>query len=124
LHIETRLRGGCRSSKSDPAKAINYSVERWPILTHFLGDGKLCISNITAEQALGGIAVGRQNWPIAGSNEGGLRAAAIFTLVETELNDVDQSLACGRPGVSVRSRRQLDRRPAALQLADNHRAAA
>jgi transposase len=124
LHIETRLRCECRSSKSDPAKAIDYSVERWPVLTCFLGDGKLCISNITAERALGGIGVGRQNWPVAGSDEGGLRAAATFTLIETELNDVDQSLACGRHGVSARSSRQLDRRPAALQLADNHRAAA
>ena len=37
-----------------------------------------------------GIAVGRHNWTFAGSDEGGRRAAAIYTLVETaKLNDVD-----------------------------------
>jgi transposase len=36
------------------------------------------------------MAVGRHNWTFAGSDEGGRRAAAIYTLVETaKLNDVD-----------------------------------
>jgi transposase len=37
-----------------------------------------------------GIAVGRNNWTFAGSDTGGQRAAAIYTLIETcKLNDVD-----------------------------------
>ena len=37
-----------------------------------------------------GIAVGRHNWTFAGSDDGGRRAAAIYTLIETaKLNDVD-----------------------------------
>jgi transposase len=37
-----------------------------------------------------GIAMGRKNWTFAGSDSGGQRAAAIYTLIETaKLNDVD-----------------------------------
>ena len=43
-----------------------------------------------AERALRGVAVGRRNWTFAGSDRGGERAAAIYTLVETcKLNGVD-----------------------------------
>jgi transposase len=36
------------------------------------------------------MAVGRNNWTFAGSDEGGHHAAAIYTLIETaKLNDVD-----------------------------------
>ena len=48
------------------------------------------MSNNAAERALRGVAVGRNNWTFAGSDEGGRRAAAIYTLIETaKLNDVD-----------------------------------
>ena len=41
-------------------------------------------------QACGTIAVGRHNWTFAGSDEGGRRAAAIYTLIHTaRINDVD-----------------------------------
>jgi len=37
-----------------------------------------------------GIAVGRRNWTFAGSDAGGRRAAAMYTLIETaKLNDID-----------------------------------
>jgi transposase len=90
--LETWLRGERRqlSSQNDTAKAIDYSLKRWPALTRFLDDGRLCISNNAAERALRGIAVGRHNWTFAGSDEGGRRAAAIYTLIETaKLNDID-----------------------------------
>ena len=78
------------SSKSETARAIDYSLKRWAALTRFLDDGRLCISNNAAERALRGIAVGRHNWTFAGSDEGGRRAAAIYTLIETaKLNGVD-----------------------------------
>ena len=78
------------SGKSDTGKAIDYSLKRWASLTRFLNDGRLCMSNNAAERALRGIAVGRHNWTFAGSDEGGRRAAAIYTLIETaKLNDVD-----------------------------------
>jgi transposase len=53
-------------------------------------DGRLCISNNAAERTLRCVAVGRHNWTFAGSDEGGRRAAAMYTLIETaKLNDID-----------------------------------
>jgi transposase len=78
------------SSKSETAKAIDYSLKRWPALTRFLDDGRVCMSNNAAERILRCVAVGRHNWTFAGSDEGGHRAAAIYTLIETaKLNDTD-----------------------------------
>jgi transposase len=46
--------------------------------------------NNAAERALRGIAVGRRNWTFAGSDAGGHRAAAMYTLIETaKLNGID-----------------------------------
>jgi transposase len=85
--LETWLREQRRklSASNQTAKAIQYSLNRWTALTRFLDDGRLCMSNNAAERALRGIAVGRRNWTFAGSDEGGRRAAAIYTLVETAL---------------------------------------
>ena len=78
------------SAHSETAKAIAYSLNHWRGLTRFLDDGRLCMSNNAAERTLRGVAVGRHNWIFAGSDEGGRRAAAIFTLIETcKLSDID-----------------------------------
>jgi transposase len=78
------------SKNSETGKAIDYSLKRWDALTRFLNDGRLCMSNNAAERELRAIAIGRRNWTFAGSDEGGRRAAAIYTLIATaKLNDVD-----------------------------------
>jgi transposase len=78
------------SRNSDTGKAINYSLNLWTALTRFLDDGRLCMSNNAAERAVRCVAVGRKNWTFAGSDAGGRRAAAIYTLIETaKLNDID-----------------------------------
>jgi len=78
------------SKNSDTGKAIDYSLKRWDALTRFLDDGRLCLSNNAAERELRAVAVGRRNWTFAGSDEGGRRAAAIYTLIATaKLNDID-----------------------------------
>jgi transposase len=78
------------SKSSDTGKAIDYSLKRWTALTRFLDDGRLCMTNNAAERELRAIAVGRRNWTFAGSDEGGRRAAALYTLIATaKLNDVD-----------------------------------
>jgi transposase len=60
------------------------------VLHSFVVTGPICMSNNAAERALRGIAVGRRNWTFAGSDRGGERAAAIYTLIETaKLNGVD-----------------------------------
>jgi len=78
------------SPKSPMAKAMDYSLKRWPAFTNFIGDGRLCMSNNAAERAVRGVAVGRRNWTFCGSDSGGRRAAAMYTLIEScKLNDVD-----------------------------------
>jgi transposase len=78
------------SAHSQAAKAIAYSLNGWDALVRFLDDGRLCMTNNAAEGALRCVAVGRNNWTFAGSDAGGRRAAAIYTLIETaKLNDID-----------------------------------
>ena len=78
------------SNNSDTTKAINYCLNRWDAFTRFLDDGRLCMSNNAAERELRAVALGRKNWTFAGSDEGGRRAAAIYTLIATaKLNGVD-----------------------------------
>jgi transposase len=78
------------SGQSNVSKAIAYCLTRWVALTRFLDDGRLCMSNNAAERQIRPIAVGRHNWTFAGSDEGGRRAAAIYTLIHTaRINDVD-----------------------------------
>jgi hypothetical protein len=57
--------------------------KRHAAVTRFLDGGGLCISNNAAERELRAIAVGRRNWTLAGSDEGGQRAAALYTLMAT-----------------------------------------
>ena len=72
------------------AKAIDYMLKRWPAFTRFLDDDRICLTNNAAERALRGVAIGRKAWLFAGSDRGGERAAAIYTLIGTaKLNDVD-----------------------------------
>ena len=67
-------------------------LTRWASFTRFLDDGRICLSNNAAERALRCVAVGRRNWTFAGSDEGGRRAAAVYSRTETcKLNDVDPS---------------------------------
>jgi transposase len=78
------------SRHADNAKAMDYMLKRWPTFTRFLEDGRICLTNNAAERALRGIALGRKAWLFAGSDRGGERAAAIYTLIGTaRLNDVD-----------------------------------
>ena len=78
------------SRGNDLAKAMDYVLKRWPAFTRFLDDGRICLSNNAAERALRGIALGRKSWLFAGSDRGGQRAAALYSLIVTaKLNDVD-----------------------------------
>jgi len=78
------------SRHNDVAKAMDYMLKRWAAFTRFLDDGRICLTNNAAERALRCVAIGRKNWLFAGSDRGGERAAAIYTLIATaKLNDVD-----------------------------------
>jgi transposase len=78
------------SRHADTAKAMNYMLTRWVAFTRFLDDGRICLTNNAAERALRGIALGRRAWLFAGSDRGGERAAAMYTLIATaKLNGID-----------------------------------
>jgi hypothetical protein len=78
-------------SRHNPvAKAMEYMLKRWETFTRFLSDGRICLTNNAAERALRGVALGRKSWLFAGSDRGGDRAAAMYSLIYTaKLNGVD-----------------------------------
>jgi transposase len=78
------------SRGNDLARAMDYILKRWPAFTLFLDDGRVCLTNNAAERALRGIALGRKSWLFAGSDRGGQRAAAMYSLIVTaKMNDID-----------------------------------
>ncbi len=95
------------SAKSELAEAFRYILKRRVALTRFVTDGRLEADNNIAENAIRNIAVGRKNYLFAGSDSGGERAAAIYTIVqtaklnglnpETYLKDVLARIADGHP---------------------------
>jgi hypothetical protein len=78
------------SIKSETAGAIRYALAHWRTLTRYVDDGLLEIDNSAAERALRAVALGRKNYPFCGSNSGGERAAAIYSLGgSAKLNGLD-----------------------------------
>jgi transposase len=78
------------SRHADVAKAMDYMLKRWAAFTRFVADGRICLTNNAAERALRAIALGRKSWLFAGSDRGGERAAAMYSLIATaKLNDAD-----------------------------------
>jgi transposase len=90
LQVHMREQRAKLSRGHDLAKAIDYILKRWAAFTLFLDDGRVCLSNNAAERALRGIALGRRSWMFCGSDRGGHRAAAMYSLIVTaKMNDVD-----------------------------------
>jgi transposase len=78
------------SCKSALGGAIHYALKLWPALTRYRDDGRVEIDNNAAERALRAVALGRKNYLFAGSDAGGERAAAIYSLIGTaRLNGLD-----------------------------------
>src|ERR1700690_3605949 len=69
------------SKKSEVATAIRYALGRWTALMRYCDDGGLEIDNNAAERSLRAVALGRKNYLFAGSDAGGERAAAIYSLI-------------------------------------------
>jgi transposase len=84
---------GKLSRKSDTAGAIRYALSRWRALNRYVDDGQLEIDNNAAERALRVVALGRKNFLFAGSDSGGERAAAIYSLLgSAKLNGLDPEI--------------------------------
>src|SRR5450755_3155201 len=90
LHAYMRAQLAPLARGHDLAKAINYILKRWTSFTLFLQDGRVCLSNNAAERGLRGIALGRKSWLFCGSDRGGQRAAAMYSLIVTaKMNGID-----------------------------------
>jgi transposase len=96
LHTWLHARLTSLSQKSELASAIRYALSRWASLIRYRDDGRLEIDNNAAERALRAVALGRKNWLFAGSDDGGDRAANIYSLLGTaKLNELNPE-ACLR----------------------------
>jgi transposase len=71
------------SRKSELAAAFRYMRARWAALNRCFDDGRLALDNNPAERALRCVAIGRKNYLFAGSDAGGRRAGAMYSLVES-----------------------------------------
>ena len=90
--LRSRMEKSLRSlsTKSETAGAIRYALSHWRALTRYVDDGLLEIDDSAAERALRAVALGRKNYLFCGSNSGGVRAAAIYSLVgSAKLNGLD-----------------------------------
>jgi len=78
------------SKKSALSGAINYSLNHWAALVFYCEDGRAEISNVLAENALRCVALGRKNYLFLGSDSGGERAAAMYSLIgSAKLNGIN-----------------------------------
>ena len=78
------------SSKGDLAKAIRYTTTRWKAFTRFVENGSIEMDNNAAERSIRPIALGKKNYLFAGSDDGGQRAASMYSLIETaKLNGIN-----------------------------------
>jgi transposase len=69
--------------KGPLGEAIRYALNQWQALSRYLEDGRLAIDNNIVERQIRGVAVGRKNWLFAGSDEGGRRAAVLYSIIST-----------------------------------------
>ena len=75
---------------SGTAKALDYTIRRWPALIRYADSGSLPLDNNAIENTIRPIAIGKKNWLYAGSERAGKRAAAIQSLLGTaKLNGLD-----------------------------------
>ena len=98
---------------------VRYARGRWEALLRYVDDGRIEIDNNAAERALRTVALGRKNYLFAGSDAGGERAAAIYSLIgSAKLNGTDpQALLARCAHAHRRSPRQPHRRSLAWNLA-------
>ena len=77
--------------KSPLGAAVTYALNQWAALNRFTEEGALEADNNLAENALRPIALGRKNYLFVGSDNGGRRAAILYSLLRT----------CERHGVNA-----------------------
>ena len=61
------------ANKSGIARAIDYSIKRWPAMARYATSGRLPIDNNPIENAIWPMAIGKKNWLFAGFERAGGR---------------------------------------------------
>lgn len=69
--------------KSPIGEAIQYALNQWSHLLHYLDDGRLEIDNNRSERAIKPFVIGRKNWLFAGNHHGAIAGANLMSLIET-----------------------------------------
>ncbi len=64
-------------------KALTYAQNQQQALLCYTSDGRLCIDNNPAENAIRPLAIGRKNWLFAGSERGGKACAIAMSLIHS-----------------------------------------
>ena len=64
-------------------KAVNYMLNHWDALNHYLKDGRLEIDNNRAERSIKPFVIGRKNWLFHGNDVGARAGGVFFSLIET-----------------------------------------
>ena len=64
-------------------KAVTYALNQKKYMENYLLDGRCCISNNAAENAIRLFTVGRKNWLFADTPKGASASAAVYSIVET-----------------------------------------
>jgi len=86
------LRQTCGNAlpKSKLGEAIRYTLNQWDALQVFTTCGLLDADNNEAERSHRGIAIGRKNWRMVGSDRGGEAAAIHFSFIAScQMNNVE-----------------------------------
>ncbi len=81
----------CPSCRANPSsRALSATCGPAGPLGRCFDDGRLALDNNPAERALRCVAIGRKNYLFAGSDAGGRRALAMYSLMETaKLNGIN-----------------------------------
>ena len=83
MHVWLQAMLAKTSRHASLGKAIQYSLNQWVALNAYARDGIIEIDNNAVEREIRPIALGRKNWLFAGSDSGGERAAAMYSLLNT-----------------------------------------
>jgi transposase len=69
--------------KSRLGQAIGYALGNWEALGRYVEQGYLAIDNNLSERTLRSVALGRNNWGVLGSEQGGATAAVLYSVIGT-----------------------------------------
>jgi transposase len=69
--------------KSKIGEAMAYTIKLWPRLIRYIEDGRYEIDNNLIENSIRPVALGRKNYLFAGSHQGAMHAAMMYSFVGT-----------------------------------------